>query len=84
MTEYPDEMFISAEKEEELKTYQEAFAYLDNKEENKFQKILPQKTKDAYNLIAEYCMKEYNETYGEIPEEEYMRFLVGDFFGTGN
>ena len=81
---YPDEFFEEAERREALKDYKEAFAYLDNKEENKFQKILPQKTKDAYNLIAEYCMKEYNETYGEMPEDEYMRFLVGDYFGTGN
>ena len=79
-----DEMLDIAAEREALKTHQEAFAYLDNKEENKFQKILPQKTKQAYQLIADYCMKEYKETYGEIPEEEYMRFLVGDFFGTGN
>jgi len=54
MTEnYPDEMFEVAAEREALKTYEEAFAYLDNKEENKFIKILPQKTKDAYNHIAD-------------------------------
>jgi hypothetical protein len=58
---YPDEMFEVAAEREALKTHKEAFGYLNNTEENKFRKILPQKTKDAYNLIAEYCMKEYNE-----------------------
>ena len=81
---YPDEFFEIAAQREALKTHQEAFTYLNNIEENKFTKILPQKTKDAYNLIAEYCMKEYKENYGEMPEDEYMRFLVGDYCGTGN
>ena len=84
MTEnYPDELFEEAERREALKDYKEAFGYLNNTEENKFRKILPQKTKDAYNLIAEYCMKEYNEKYGEIPEEEYWRYMIADYCGTG-
>jgi hypothetical protein len=70
--------------EDAINSHQEALTYLNNTEENKFTKILPQKTKNAYNLIAEYCIKEYNEKYGEMPEEEYMRFLVGDYCGTGN
>jgi hypothetical protein len=84
MTEnYPDEMFEVAAQREALKDYKEAFAYLNNTEENKFRKILPQKTKDAYNLIAEYCMKEYNEKYGEISEDEYWRYMIADYFATG-
>ena len=84
MTEpYPDELFEEAERREALQNHKEAFAYLNNIEENKFHKVLSQKTKDAYNLIAEFCVKEYKDKYGEFPEEEYMRFLVGDYFGTG-
>jgi hypothetical protein len=84
MTEnYPDAMFEEAERREALKDYKEAFGYLNTSEENKFSKILPQKTKDAYNLIAEYCMKEYNENYGEIPEDEYWRYMIADYCGTG-
>ena len=82
-TPYPDEMFEEAERRETLKDYKEAFAYLNNSEENKFRKILPQKTKDAYNLIAEYCMKEYNEKYGEISEDEYWRYMIADYSATG-
>ena len=80
---YPDEMFEEAEKQDALKNYKEAFGYLNNTEKNKFQKILPQKTKDAYNLIAEYCMKEYNEKYGEISEDEYWRYMIADYSATG-
>ena len=76
-------MFEVAAEREALKDYKEAFAYLNNTEENKFRKILPQKTKDAYNLIAEYCMKEYSGKYGEIPEEEYWRYMIADYSATG-
>jgi hypothetical protein len=82
-TPYPDEMFEVAAQREALQDYKEAFAYLNNTEENKFRKILPQKTKDAYNLIAEYCMKEYNEKYGEISEDEYWRYMIADYSATG-
>jgi hypothetical protein len=82
-TPYPDEFFEEAERREALKTHKEAFVYLNNTEENKFRKILPKKTKDAYNLIAEYCMKEYNEKYGEISEDEYWRYIIADYGATG-
>lgn len=85
MTEpYPDEFFEIAAQREALQDHKEAFAYLNNIEENKFRKVLPQKTKDAYNLITEFCVKEYKDKYGEFPEEEYMRFVESDFYGTGN
>src|SRR6056300_641696 len=80
---YPDEFFEAAEKQDALKDYKEAFAYLNKTQENKFDKVLPKKNKDAYNLIAEYCMKEYQEKYGEIPEDEYWRYMIADYSATG-
>ena len=80
---YPDELFEIAAQREALKTHQEAFTYLNNIEENKFTKIFPQKTKDAYNLVAEYCMKEYKENYGEMPEDEYWIYMIADYGATG-
>ena len=83
MTEpYPDDMFEVAAQREALQNHKEAFAYLNNIEENKFRKVVPQKTKDAYNLITEFCVKEYKDKYGEFPEDEYWRYMIADYGAT--
>ena len=80
---YPDEMFEEAERRESLQDYKEALAYLNDIEENKFRKILTEKTKQAYQLIADYCEEEYRQKYCEIPEDEYWRYIVADYYATG-
>ena len=39
--------------------------------------------KKNFQDVADRCMKEYVETYGEMPEDESWMFLEAEYYGTG-
>ena len=39
--------------------------------------------KKNFQDVADLCMKEYAETYGEMPEDESWMFLEAEYYGTG-
>ena len=66
---YPDEMFEEAQRQED--------------ERKKLIDELEVKKKENFQLVADACMKEYTETYGEMPEDESWMFLESQYYGTG-
>ena len=46
---------------------------------------LEAKKKENYQLVADACMKEYEQKYGTgvFPVDEYWVYMVADYFGTG-
>jgi len=44
---------------------------------------LEAKKKENFQLVADACMKEYTETYGEMPEDDSWMFLEAEYYGTG-
>ena len=91
---YPDEMFEEAERrEKEAKVLQIAINFMDEHSEAMKQladierkeliEQLEAKKKENFQLIADACMKEYTETYGEMPENDSWMFLESQYYGTG-
>ena len=39
--------------------------------------------KENFQDVADRCMKEYAEAYGEMPEDESWMFLEAEYYGTG-
>ena len=77
MTEFQNAVGAIGKCTEELKK-------LDETEKVELRAKLVEKKKENFELIASACMKEYEEKYGERPEDEYLMFLESTFFGTGN
>lgn len=46
---------------------------------------LEAKKKENFQMLADACMKEYEEKYGRdvFPVDEYWVYMVGEYFGTG-
>jgi hypothetical protein len=64
--------------------YDSDFAQLAAIERRELMEELEAKKKENFQKVADYCMKEYTKTYGALPsEDEYWRFIVSDYFGTG-
>ena len=95
MTEpYPDEMFEEAERREAenkvleigkkfMETHDNAFKQLAAIEREELKEELEVLKKKNFQDVADRCMKEYAETYGEIPEDESWMFLEAEYYGTG-
>ena len=66
---YPDEMFEEAQRQEDER--KELIVKLEVIKKKNFQ------------LVADACMKEYTETYGEMPENDSWMFLESQYYGTG-
>lgn len=39
--------------------------------------------KQNFEKVSNYCVKKYKETYGSSPDDNNFRFLVSDYYGTG-
>ena len=95
MTEpYPDEMFEEAERREKenkvlqigiecMERYDGAFKQLAAIEREELKEKLEVLKKKNFQDVADRCMKEYAETYGEMPEDESWMFLEAEYYGTG-
>ena len=46
---------------------------------------LEAKKKENFQLVADACMKEYEEKYGRdvFPVDEYWVYMIGEYYGTG-
>ena len=91
---YPDEMFEEAERREAenkvlkigiecMERYDGALKQLAAIEREELKEELEVLKKKNFQDVADRCMKEYAETYGEIPEDESWMFLEAEYYGTG-
>ena len=58
---------------------------LDETEKVELRAELEAKKKENFQLIADCCMKEYEEKYGRdvFPVDEYWVYMIGEYFATG-
>jgi len=65
--------------------YSEAMKQLADIERKELIEELESKKKENFQLIADACMKEYEEKYGTdvFPVDEYWVYMVAEYFGTG-
>jgi hypothetical protein len=65
--------------------YSEAMKQLADIERKELIEELEAKKKENFQLIADACMKEYEEKYGTdvFPVDEHWVYMVADYFGTG-
>ena len=68
---------------EYMDKYDEAFKQLAAIEREELKEKLEVLKKKNFQDVADRCMKEYAETYGEMPEDELWMFLEADYYGTG-
>jgi hypothetical protein len=63
----------------------EALEKLDQTEKVELRAELEAKKKENFQLVADACMKEYEEKYGRdvFPVDEYWVYMIGEYFGTG-
>ena len=64
--------------------YSDALKELAKSEKEELKKELEDLKKENFQNLAKVCIEEYQEKYGERPEDEYLMFLESTFFGTGN
>jgi hypothetical protein len=63
--------------------HSEALEELRKIEHKELTEELEAKKKENFQLVADACMKEYTETYGEMPENDSWMFLESEYYGTG-
>jgi hypothetical protein len=58
---------------------------LDEKEKVELRAELEVKKKENFQLVADSCMKEYEEKYQRdvFPVDEYWVYMIAEYFGTG-
>jgi hypothetical protein len=63
--------------------YSEALKELAATEKEELKQQLEALKKENFQKVADYCMEEYTQKYGEMPEDEYWVYMVADYFATG-
>ena len=65
--------------------YSDALKALAETEKVELRAELEAKKKENFQLVADACMKEYEEKYGRdvFPVDEYWVYMIGEYFGTG-
>ena len=63
--------------------YDSALKELAKSEREELKAELEAKKKENFQLVADRCMKEYVETYGDMPKEDSWMFLEAEYYGTG-
>ena len=65
--------------------YSEALEELRKIEHKELIEELEAKKKENFQLVADACMKEYEQKYGRdvFPVDEHWVYMVGEYFGTG-
>ena len=65
--------------------YSDALKELAKTEKEELKAELEAKKKENFQLVADACMKEYEEKYGRdvFPVDEYWVYMIGEYFGTG-
>lgn len=65
--------------------YSDALKELSETEKVELRAELEKKKKENFQLVADACMKAYEEKYGRdvFPVDEYWVYMVAEYFGTG-
>jgi hypothetical protein len=65
--------------------YSDALKELNETEKVELRAELEAKKKENFQLVADACMKEYEQKYGTdvFPVDEHWVYMVDDYFGTG-
>ena len=65
--------------------YSDQLRELNQTEKVELRAELEAKKKENFQLVADACMKEYEEKYGRdvFPVDEYWVYMIGEYFGTG-
>jgi hypothetical protein len=65
--------------------YSDALKELAKTEKEELKAELEAKKKENFQLVADACMKEYEQKYGRdvFPVDEHWVYMVADYFGTG-
>ena len=63
--------------------YDSALKELAKSEREELKAELEAKKKENFQLVADRCIKEYSETYGDMPKEDSWMFLEAEYYGTG-
>ena len=65
--------------------YSDALKALAETEKVELRAELEAKKKENFQLVADACMKEYEQKYGRdvFPVDEHWVYMVGEYFGTG-
>ena len=65
--------------------YSDALKEIAKTEKEELKAELEAKKKENFQLVADACMKEYEEKYGcdVFPVDEYWVYMIGEYFGTG-
>lgn len=65
--------------------YSDALKELSETEKVELRAELEKKKKENFQLVADACMKEYEQKYGRdvFPVDEYWVYMIGEYFGTG-
>ena len=66
-----------------MEKHDDAFKRLAAIEREELKEKLEVLKKKNFQDVADRCMKEYAETYGEMPEDESWMFLEAEYYGTG-
>ena len=66
-----------------MEKHDDAFKQLAAIEREDLKEELEVLKKKNFQDVADRCMKEYAETYGEMPEDESWMFLEAEYYGTG-
>jgi hypothetical protein len=68
-----------------IEKYSDALKALSETEKVELRAELEAKKKENFQLIADACMKEYEEKYNRdvFPEDEHWVYMIGEYFGTG-
>ncbi len=96
---YPDAMFDEAARREAenkvpreevmqiavgaINKYSDALKEIAATEKEELKQQLEVLKKENFQKVADCCMEEYTQKYGEMPEDEYWIYMVADYFGTG-
>ena len=65
--------------------YSDALKEIAKTEKEELKAELEAKKKENFQLVADACMKEYEEKYQRdvFPEDEYWVYMIGEYYGTG-
>lgn len=65
--------------------YSDALKELNETEKVELRAELEAKKKENFQLVADACMKEYEQKYQRdvFPVDEYWVYMIGEYFGTG-
>ena len=65
--------------------YSDALKEIAKTEKEELKAELEAQKKENFQLVADACMKEYEEKYNRdtFPEDEYWVYMIGEYYGTG-